>query len=96
MGAADRGDETRYGPWGYVASDVAGPCPLRRLVAGAVACFTDAVVLYGIASSLSQDIDDLYATAEDAQAVLRRIFLDEPQLEGALWVERLEFELSPN
>ena len=54
------------------------------------------MVFYGIASSLSSDIDDFYASAEEAEAVLARICADEPELEGALWVEQLEFELSAN
>jgi hypothetical protein len=71
-------------------------CPLWPLVAGAVPCFTGAVVVYGIASSLSRDIDDFYPTAAQAEAALAQIFADEPDLKGALWVERIELELSPN
>lgn len=54
------------------------------------------MVGYGIASSLSHDIDDFYATATEAEAALAQIFTDEAELEGALWVERIELELSPN
>jgi hypothetical protein len=54
------------------------------------------VVFYGIASSLSSDIDDFYASAAEAEAVLARICADEPELEDALWVEQVEFELSAN
>jgi hypothetical protein len=54
------------------------------------------VVIYGIASNLSHDIDGFYATAEEAEAVLAQVLVDEPEFEGALWVERIEFELSPN
>jgi len=54
------------------------------------------VVVYRIASSLSRDIDDFYPAAAQAEAALAQIFADEPDLEGALWVERIELELSPN
>jgi hypothetical protein len=54
------------------------------------------VVFYGIASRLSSDINDFYGSAEEAEAVLARICADEPELEGALWVEKVEFELSAN
>jgi hypothetical protein len=54
------------------------------------------VVFYGIASSLSSDIDDFYASAEEAEAVLARICADEPELQSVLWVEQVEFELSAN
>jgi hypothetical protein len=54
------------------------------------------VVVYGIASSLSHDIDDFYATVTEAEAALAAIFADEPEFEGTLWVERIEFDLSPN
>ncbi len=78
-----------------------GTCPggrvgFGRLVAGAGGCFTRAMVVYGIASSLSRDIDDFYASSEEADAVLAEILKDEPELEGTLWVERVEFELSAN
>jgi hypothetical protein len=61
-----------------------------------LACFTGTAVFYGIASSLSADIDDFYASVEEAEAVLARICADEPELERALWVEQVEFELSAN
>jgi hypothetical protein len=54
------------------------------------------MVVYGIASSLSRDIDDFYPTAAQAEAALAQIFGDEPDLKGALWVERIDLELSPN
>lgn len=54
------------------------------------------MVFYGIASSLSTDIDDFYASAEEAEAVLARICGDESELQSALWVEQVEFELSAN
>ena len=78
------------------AAIVPAVCPFRPLVGPAVACFTGAVVVYRIASSLSRDIDDFYPAAAQAEAALAQIFADEPDLEGALWVERIELELSPN
>jgi hypothetical protein len=55
------------------------------------------VVVYGIASSLSHDVADFYDTREEAEAVLAEIFRDAPDLEGALWIERVELgELSLN
>jgi hypothetical protein len=54
------------------------------------------VVLYGIASSLSRDIDDFYVSREEAESALREILTDEPDFEGELWIEPIEFELSPN
>ena len=69
---------------------------VRPLVAFAAGCFTDAVVVYGIASSLSQDIGDFYATMAEAEATLAQIFADEPELQEALWVERIELEFSLN
>ena len=54
------------------------------------------MALYGIASGLSKDVDDFYATAEEAEAALAQIFADAPELKGTLWVERVEIELSAN
>ena len=54
------------------------------------------MVLYGIASTLSSDIDEFYATAEEAEAVLAQVLRDEPDFDGLLRVERVEFELSAN
>jgi len=71
-------------------------CPFRPLVAFVGGCLTDAVVVYGIASSLSQDIGDFYATMAEAEATLSQIFADEPEFQEALWVERIELEFSLN
>jgi hypothetical protein len=57
---------------------------------------TALVILYGIASSLSRDVDDFYATREAAEVALAEIVADEPDLEGSLWVEPIGFELSAN
>ena len=53
-------------------------------------------VLYGIASALSEDLEDCYRTREKAEATLARILRDEPDFEGELWVARLKFEFCPN
>ena len=83
---------------GRVLRDQASSRHVRfgHLVAGRSGWFTGVMVLYGIASSLSCDIDDFYASAEEAAAALAQIFADEPELAGALWVEQIEFELSAN
>jgi hypothetical protein len=54
------------------------------------------VILYGIASSLSRDVDDFYPSREEAEATLAEIVADEPDLEGALWIEPVAFDLSSN
>jgi len=59
-------------------------------------CFTDVVLVYGIASSVSHDVDDFYPTAAEAETTLPEILADEPELEGALWVEPLEIDVSLN
>jgi hypothetical protein len=59
-------------------------------------CFTNGVLVYGIASSVSRDVDDFYPTHAEAEATLAEILADEPELEGALWVEPLELDLSLN
>jgi hypothetical protein len=54
------------------------------------------VILYGIASARSEDIEGWYATRDEAEATLVRILGDEPDFEGELWVEAIEFEQSLN
>lgn len=55
------------------------------------------MVVYGIASSLSHDVADFYDTREEAEAALAQVFRDAPELEGTLWIERVELgELSLN
>jgi hypothetical protein len=58
--------------------------------------FTGQVILYGIASSLSRDLDDFYPSWEEAEAALSEIVVDEPDLEGVLWIEPIAFDLSAN
>ena len=67
-----------------------------RLAEDADLCFTALVRVYGIASSVSRDVDDFYPTAAEAEATLAEIVADEPELEGMLWVEPVELELSSN
>ena len=54
------------------------------------------MIFYGIASNLSGDIDDFYASREEAEATLAQILADEADFEGQLWVEEVEFELPLN
>ena len=54
------------------------------------------MLVYGIASRVSRDVDDFYPTRAEAEATLAEILADEPELEGALWVEPLELEVSLN
>jgi hypothetical protein len=54
------------------------------------------MVLYGIASALSGDAEDFHTSREDAEATLAAILRDEPDFEGYLWVEEIEFEQSAN
>jgi len=41
-------------------------------------------------------IQDWYARREEAEATLAAILRDEPDLEGELWVEAVEFEQGLN
>jgi hypothetical protein len=54
------------------------------------------VVVYGIASSLSEDIEDFYATRDEAEATLAKILADEPDFEGQVWVQAVAFDVSRN
>ena len=59
-------------------------------------CASLLVVVYGIASGVSGDVDDFFSTASEAEAMLAQILADEPGLEGALWVEPIELDVSLN
>jgi hypothetical protein len=48
------------------------------------------MVLYGIASALSDDIEDWYVSREEAERTLAGILQDEPDFEGRVWVEESE------
>ena len=54
------------------------------------------VIFYGIASSFSKDINDFYASREEAERALGQVLADEPAFAGQLWVQAVEFEISPN
>jgi hypothetical protein len=54
------------------------------------------VILYGIASAISEDIWDWYPSRDEAEATLARILGGEPDFAGDLWVEPVEFEQSVN
>jgi hypothetical protein len=47
------------------------------------------MILYGIASALSGDMQAWYVSRDEAEAVLAQILRDEPDSEGELWVEPL-------
>jgi hypothetical protein len=54
------------------------------------------VLLYGIASAISHDIVDWCSTRDEADETLAEILRDEPDFEGELWVETIEFQNSLN
>jgi hypothetical protein len=54
------------------------------------------VIVYGIASSLSGDVEDFYATRDEAEATLAEILADEPDFEGQVWVQAVAFDVSRN
>jgi hypothetical protein len=54
------------------------------------------MILYGIASALADDIEDWYPSRDEAETTLAAILRDEPDFEGELWVEAVEFEANPN
>ncbi len=49
------------------------------------------MILYGIASARSDDIEDWYLSRDEAEATLASILRDEPDFEGELEVEAVEF-----
>lgn len=54
------------------------------------------MIFYGIGSIFSKDINDFYASREEAESALEQVLADEPEFAGQLWVEALELEISPN
>ena len=56
----------------------------------------DEAILYGIASAISNDVADYYATRVEAERVLEQVVRDAPELRGQLWVEPVELPASPN
>src|SRR6266568_1155903 len=71
-------------------------CRKLRLPAPTCRRNLPAMILYGIASALSDDIEDWYPSREEAEATVAGILRDEPDFEGELWVEAIEFEQSLN
>ncbi len=55
-----------------------------------------AVILYGTASALSDDIEDWYRSRDQAEATLAGILRDEAVSRRELRVEEIEFEQSVN
>lgn len=55
-----------------------------------------AVILYGIASTQSKDVDEFFVTRGEAERVLEEVLQDEPDFVGVLYVAEISFELSPN
>jgi hypothetical protein len=41
-------------------------------------------------------VDDFFATRSEAEHVLEQVLQDEPDFVGVLYVEEIDFELSPN
>jgi hypothetical protein len=54
------------------------------------------MILYGIASRQSKDVDEFFVTRGEAERALAEVLCDEPDLAGVLYVDEIEFELSPN
>ena len=54
------------------------------------------MTLYGIASKRSFEVLDWHSTRDEAEATLAEILRDEPEFEGELWVEQVEFAQSMN
>jgi hypothetical protein len=54
------------------------------------------VVLYGIASKQSKDVDEFLATRGEAERALEQVLHDEPNLAGVLYVAEIELEASNN
>ena len=54
------------------------------------------MILYGIASGISEDMQNFFVTRAEAEIVLDAVIADERDLDGMLWVEAIEFETSAN
>jgi hypothetical protein len=55
-----------------------------------------AVILYGIASTQSKDVDEYFITRDEAERALEQVIQDEPDFASVLYVAEIDFELSPN
>jgi hypothetical protein len=55
------------------------------------------VIVYGIASAVSQDVSEFFRTEEEARVALERVWADAPDLKNVLWIEPVELgQESPN
>ena len=54
------------------------------------------MLLFGIASSLSHDVDDFSPTREEAERKLAEILEDEPELADVLSVVAVELDATPS
>ena len=50
--------------------------------------------VYGIAGASSRDVEELYPTREEAEAVLAEVLRNAPELAGELWVKAVELDFS--
>jgi hypothetical protein len=48
------------------------------------------VIVYGIASAVSQDVSEFFRAEEEARAALERAWVDAPELKDLLWIEPVE------
>lgn len=48
------------------------------------------MIVYGIASAVSQDVSEFFRTEEEARVALERVWADAPELKNVLWIERAE------
>jgi hypothetical protein len=55
------------------------------------------VIVYGIASAVSQDVSEFFRSEEEARVALERVRVDAPDLKNVLWIEPVELgQESPN
>ena len=55
------------------------------------------MIVYGIASSVSNDVSDFFRTEDEARTALERVWVDAPELRDLLWIEAVELgEEAPN
>jgi hypothetical protein len=54
------------------------------------------MILDGIASALTEDIEDWYLSRGEAESTLAGILNDERDFEGDVWIEAMQFETNPN
>jgi hypothetical protein len=54
------------------------------------------VLFYGVVSDSTEEAVELFTSREEAEAIVQAWDRDEPEQVGALRVEKIEFETSPN